>query len=422
MATTRFYLDLRGKAQDGKGSVVITLAHNNTTATFSTGVRVSPQYWNGSAVIRSPDSEALNAVLIRRKSDIDRQLAILALDEDFESKTATQIKAEIDNQTLKSKFRMHLVSDIFADYMDKDLSDGTREIYKYTLKKVLSFGGENLVIERIDYKWLLQFEKFLISSGQSVNGRSVYLRHLRAICNYAINTGIKIDYPFRFFHIKSEPTKKRNVLVSTLREFYTLPTSKANEVYRDYFFLMFFLIGINIVDLLTAKKSQYDGERLEYIRRKTHKKYSIKVEPEAKALIEKYSGKGEYLLNALDHCRHYDNFMHMMNDALKTIGKNVIEEIPDPDDLFGESSYEIKLKPTIPDITTYFSRHTWSTLASDLDIPIDTISQALGHPVGNRTTLIYIKFDQKKIDEANRKVIDYFFSGLPVSGDHDGIF
>ena len=412
MATTRFYLDLRGKAKDGKGSILITLAHNNTTATFSTGIRVFPQYWSGSAVIKSIDAEALNAALVKRKSDIDKQLAILALDEDFESKTATQVKAEIESQTVRSKFKMHLVSDIYKEYMEMDLSEGTKEIYKYTVKKVLLFGGENLVIEKIDYKWLLQFEKFLIASGQSTNGRSVYLRHLRALCNYAINIGVKMEYPFRFFHIKSEPTKKRSVLVSTLREFYTQTTTKSNEMYRDYFFLMFFLIGINIVDLLTAKKSQYDGERLEYIRRKTHKKYSIRVEPEARALIEKYYGNGEYLLNALDHCQHYKNFMHMMNNAMKTIGKEVINEIPDPNDLFGEPTYENKLEPTIPDITTYFCRHTWASLASQIDIPIDTVSQALGHPVGNRTTLIYVKFDQRKIDEANRKVIDYFYKDL----------
>ena len=410
MSTTRFYLDLRGKAKDGKGSIVITLSHNNTTAAFPTGVRVFPQNWSGSAVVKTPEAEALNAVLVRRKSEIDRSLAILALDEDFQSKTATQIKYEIDGQAVKSKFKAHLVSDIVKEYMETDISNGTKEIYKYTLKKVLAFGGESLTIEKINYKWLIQFEKFLMATQKSANGRSVYLRHLRAICNYAINTGIKIDYPFRFFHIKSEPTRKRNILISKLRDLYHKPTTKANEMYRDYFFLMFFLIGINSVDLLTAKKDQYDGERLEYIRRKTHKKYSIKVEPEAKELIDKHSGKGEYLLDALDHCMHYKNFVKSMNKAIKKIGEVVQEEIPNPDDMFAEPSYEDKFQSVVPDVTTYFARHTWATLASDINIPIDITSQALGHPVGNRTTLIYIKFDQKKVDEANRKVIDYFLS------------
>jgi integrase len=62
----------------------------------------------------------------------------------------------------------------------------------------------------------------------------------------------------------------------------------------------------------------------------------------------------------------------------------------------------------IPNLTSYVMRHTWATLAAELDIPKETISAALGH--GKKTvTDIYIQFDRKKIDEANRKVIDYVF-------------
>ena len=50
--------------------------------------------------------------------------------------------------------------------------------------------------------------------------------------------------------------------------------------------------------------------------------------------------------------------------------------------------------------------HTSATIASSLDIPKETIAAALGHG-GNTVTDIYIDFDQKKVDEANRKVIDH---------------
>ncbi|MDY5540430.1 MAG: hypothetical protein SPF60_03250, partial [Lachnospiraceae bacterium] len=40
----------------------------------------------------------------------------------------------------------------------------------------------------------------------------------------------------------------------------------------------------------------------------------------------------------------------------------------------------------------------------------ETISAALGHEIGSEVTSIYINFDRKKIDEANRKVIDYLNS------------
>jgi integrase len=57
-------------------------------------------------------------------------------------------------------------------------------------------------------------------------------------------------------------------------------------------------------------------------------------------------------------------------------------------------------------LTIYWMRHTWATLAAELDIPKETIAAALGHG-GNDVTDIYIRFDQRKVDKANRQVIDY---------------
>lgn len=66
------------------------------------------------------------------------------------------------------------------------------------------------------------------------------------------------------------------------------------------------------------------------------------------------------------------------------------------------------VKKFLPDkITTYFARHSWATIAAELDIPDDVISQALGHAARNSTTAIYIERNIRKVDEANRKVIDW---------------
>lgn len=171
---------------------------------------------------------------------------------------------------------------------------------------------------------------------------------------------------------------------------------------------MFYLIGVNTKDLLLARKSQVNEGRFDYIREKTGKKYSVKIEPEAEELLKRYEGKGDYLLEAMDHCKNYRSFAHQINDALKLIGEEYTEEIPDMDNLFGEPTLIKRVRPIIPGITTYYARHTWATLAYEAGVPLDIISQALGHSFGNRTTLIYVKFDQNKIDEANRKVLDYF--------------
>ena len=403
MATTKFYLDLRGKARDGKGSVLISIFHNKSTATIATGIRVSIKEWSGESVIRRDDANILNAKLSKKKSDIDSAIAALSLAESFETMTATDIKHSIcGEKEIKDR---HLVSVLFDEYSHTGISEGTKEIYRLALGKVLAFGGKKIKIESITVKWLYDFDMFLAKS-QGANGRSIYLRALRAICNYAVKTGAASSYPFSGFQIKSEPTRKRCITKDTFRKFIIFPVSDRMAMYRDYFMLMFYLIGINAIDLLTAKPDAIVNGRFEYIRRKTNKRYSIKVEPEAKDIIDKYRGTN-YLLDALDHCVHPECFLHMMNDALKSIGPEVEIEEDDAESLFGEKKIVKKVEPIIPDITTYFARHTWATFASELDIPFDTISQALGHSTSNRTTLIYIKYDQGKIDAANRKVIDY---------------
>ena len=406
MATTRFYLDTRGRARDGKGSIVITIYHNRTTATISTGIRVAPNHWNGETVHSVPGYDCINAHLAKRKAEIDKAIAFLSLEDGYESMTATQVKSRVDSKS-KPVASSCLLSDLFHEYMDTGIKQGTRNIYTATLRKVKSFGGDSLKVTDIDLKWLLRFENFL-SKTQGVNGRAIYLRSLRAVCNYALHTGATENYPFKNFKIKQEPTRKRDIPIEDFRRFMTYPAPERLSMYRDYFLLMFYLIGINSKDLLLARHSAINNGRFEYIREKTHKRYSIKIEPEAEELMVRWRGK-DYLLDAMDHCKHYMSFSHAMNDALKEIGDVEWEMIPDPDDLFGIPRLEKKITPVIPGLTTYCARHSWATYAYQIGVPLDVISQALGHSDGNRTTLIYVKREREKVDEANRMVIDYLF-------------
>ena len=141
-------------------------------------------------------------------------------------------------------------------------------------------------------------------------------------------------------------------------------------------------------------KSIEDG-RIEYDRAKTNRHYSIKVEPEAMAIIEKYRGK-DWLINPLDTNKNYRSYYMRLSHGLRTL-KETLNALDDG----------IK----IDELTTYWARHSWATVAASLDIPKETIAAALGHG-GNTVTDIYIDFDQKKVDEANRKVLDYVF-GAP---------
>ena len=117
------------------------------------------------------------------------------------------------------------------------------------------------------------------------------------------------------------------------------------------------------------------------------------------AIIQKYEGKN-YLLSPLDRYSYYKDYLQHMNRALATLGQ-----------VYTTSSKKLG-EPIFPKLSTYWSRHTWATLAYEIGIPVDTIGQALGHSDRQHIiTFVYIRLDDKKVDAANRAVLDYVATG-----------
>lgn len=57
------------------------------------------------------------------------------------------------------------------------------------------------------------------------------------------------------------------------------------------------------------------------------------------------------------------------------------------------------------DITTYYARHTWATIAKRKLVPISVISEGLGH-ADLKTTQIYLdSFDDDVLDQANEDIV-----------------
>ena len=122
MTTTKLYLDLRSKAKDGKGTVLIMIIHNRTSASISTGIRLSPDDWDGRKIKLSSTYSALNIKLIEQKSKIDKSIALLSLENYFETLTAAEIKVRIMSSSPDTN-KGHLVNDIFEEYMFKPMKE-----------------------------------------------------------------------------------------------------------------------------------------------------------------------------------------------------------------------------------------------------------------------------------------------------------
>lgn len=357
------------------------------------------QNWGGTQFSKTePNHKAKNISLRSLINRAEETIYSLEREGKLKGTSDERLKHLIEQSITQKEEKRNTVLDLFDEFIASKTKRSTIEIYSLTKSKIERFSG-NCSFGEIDKKWLINFDNFMLSSGMSTNTRSIHMRNLRAIFNYAIDEEITDNYPFRKFSIKKEETRKRALTVEQLRVLRDYPCEGYQQKYRDIFMLMFYLIGINSVDLFEAK--ELNNGRLEYRRTKTNKLYSINVEPEAMEIIERYSGKN-HLLDVLDKYNYYKDFLHRMNNGLKRIGEVEIA---------GRGGKK-KITPLFPDISSYWARHTWATIAASLDIPKETISAALGHEIGSPITSIYIKFDQNKVDEANRKVIDYVNSNL----------
>ena len=407
MATTKFYLDTRRFIPGKPCQIRLGLCFRGKTSLFSTGIAVLPEQWDKTTctIVRHPQKLYLNARLAKLKSDWD--IAIMQLVESGEAKKAKSpselkemILIHIDPETYQQKSGKFLSR--FTDFAESRNAEGSKVKYRYTIKKMLEFDPElnERSFEDINIHWLKRFDKFMEKTSPSLNARAIHLRNIRAVFNDALDDEIISCYPFRKFKIRTQATIKRSLSVDELRTLMTYPCEEYQIIYRDMFMLMFYLCGINAVDLLNARPDAIVNGRLEYIRAKTHKPYSIKIEPEAMVLIEKYRGK-DHLLNIMDERANYADFLRRMDKALKQIGE--MERV-------GRGGKKVR-QPLFPKLSQYWCRHTWATIAAELDIPKETIAAGLGHG-GRSVTDIYIRFDRKKVDEANRKIIDFIWTSF----------
>lgn len=62
-------------------------------------------------------------------------------------------------------------------------------------------------------------------------------------------------------------------------------------------------------------------------------------------------------------------------------------------------------------LTTYVARHSWASIARNMDVPLSVISEGLGHD-SDRTTQIYLaSLDTSVINKANRRIIRKTLAG-----------
>ena len=372
-------MDKRRALKDGTYPVQIKVGYG-TNLYLPTGVYLEADAWDDRLQLCvGKQARTINNVLSTSLLRVTNRIMELRETGQYDTYTTAQLRQMLTDLTLTAPTVgvLHL-----GDYIDKVKALKTPKTalsYESTIVRLKLYCDPYKVkLQDMSYAWWEAWIKSMQDDGLKRNTVAKYLKCVKTVMRYAEEDGAQINKAYTKIDSRAESdTPMRNLPVETLRRIRDTEIKGKTVVYKDAFMLSFYLIGINMADMLALPKDCIVNGRLHYKRAKTGKNYSIKIEPEAQAIIDKYPGK-KHLLSFGENC---SSFRYNCNDLLNKLEKG---------------------------LTWYWARYSWANYAVDLDIPKDTISEALGHKHGSTITGIYIKYSLDKVDEANRKVIDYF--------------
>jgi integrase len=394
MASVKILLYTHKTLKDGSYPIVLSIIKDRKRKLISLGYAAKVTQWNQEKNLpnsKHPHYSELTKNLKRKLHLAEK--AIMDLDDKSMPFSVDDIAEAITDKKKTSSFKEYTTE--LISMFEKTGRYGNARVYEDAKNAFLKFHEDkDIDIKYINYKILKQFEEYLQARNHKVNGISVYLRTIRAIYNKAIKDKIVSDkyYPFKNFKITNEPTRKRAISKDSIKELsiLDLSTKPHLQLARDIFMFSFYSRGMNFIDIFYMKEKDIIDGRIEYSRRKTKKKFSIKITDEAQLIINrcsKHIGPESYLFPVLKPGNEYKSYrtaVRNLNKYLKVVGNSIGLNVP---------------------LTSYVARHSWATIGKRAGIPTAIISEGLGHDT-EQTTQIYLdSFPNEELDNANEIII-----------------
>lgn len=387
---------------DKEGTLFFQVIHNRVTRQIATGYKIFKREWNADkSEVILPGSEPL-----RHDYLLSVKGALTANELKIKSIIARLDKAGSDYSVEKviDLFNEPKNDDDFIAFAQRLINRlkqvgkrQTADTYTTVLNSFKRFRKEqDLPLDDVDSALVMEYETWLKENGICKNTVSFYMRNLRAIYNRAVEKELTTQrFPFKHVYTGIDKTVKRAVPIKIIRQIkeLDLTLSPLLDYARDLFMFSFYTRGMSFVDMSYLKKKDLQHGILTYRRQKTNQQLSIKWEQPMQDIIDKYdTADSPYLLPIIrdmdrDKRRQYKNASHLVNNKLKKIGEQLGLGIP---------------------LTSYVTRHTWASIAKSKNIPVSTISEALGHDSETTTRIYLTSLDTSSVDKANSIVLKLF--------------
>lgn len=280
---------------------------------------------------------------------------------------------------------------------------GTANTYISTYRRFKEYRqNKDLFFDELTPDMIEEYEAWLANRNQKPNTIRFYLRTLNTLFCKAANNGMLSEERKLFSHVRLSyaTTTKRALSEADIFALQNLKLEAGTTLAfaRDMFMFCFYMRGMPFVDIAYLKKSNLKNGILTYRRKKTNQPLLVEWEQVHQEIVERYAHQTEgspYMFPIIKQTdgteyKQYKRVQEKVNRTLKKLGIMIGLKTP---------------------LTAYVARHSWASIARDMNIPIPVISEGMGHQ-SYKTTQVYLNsIDVSKISEANRTIIQRIRKG-----------
>jgi len=399
-----FWLN-KQRGRDGRSAIYVRFTLDYKRVELATRLYIDPSRWNKktqTAKAGFPDSAEINQQLAIIRADLHRHHSrLVALDLAVTAETIKNAYLGIDE-------RQKTIRELLSAYEERftaKVQAGRKAVNTlksvHTMRdKVLAFVKykfkvSDILLSNIKSSFAPDLEHYLLTKDRLSNNTSMkYIKIFKRVIKLAVDMEWMTSHPLMSFACHYEEPTRERLTMEELMDLYRKEFSivRLREVRDVFVFSCFTGIAYQDVANLTSENVVVgiDGEKwIVHDRTKTNRPSRIPLLPIPLEIIERYQDH-PYCVNAGRLLPVNSNQRY--NGYLKEIA-----------DLCGINKH----------LTTHTARHTFATAVTlENDVPIETVSQMLGHK-SIKTTQVYAKVTQKKVSNNMRELRNRLFGSSP---------
>lgn len=373
--------------KDGLTPLICRITYNKKRKEFSTGIFINPNLWDSSHQEVKPPNEQnniINSQLSLIKTKINQVFLYLQVNNaEF---SVDDIYRKYKGEPTKKEFG---VVEVYNQYLlriekliGKEIQLVTFKKYKESLMHLKSFikskfKQRDVLIVDLKFSFITDYEYFLKTERNlQLSTLNKAIQRFRKVISFAISQAYLNKDPFYGYKAKRQ---KKEVVFLTSEQLKALEVKNFEierlQQIKDMFVFCCYT-GLGFKEMISLKYSdiikRFDGNKwLSIKRNKTNRIYYVPLLPIANSIIEKYQNNTEYV------------FPRMSNPKFNAYLKEIADVVG------------IKIN-----LTHHIARKTFATTVLLYnDVPMEIVSELLGHTKLSTTQEHYAKVVQKKVSE-----------------------